>query len=146
MLLGAFGKLRKATFTFVISVRLSVRPHRITLLPLGGFSRNFMPEFFENMSRIFKFPSNLTWITDTSHEDAFSFMTLSRWIILRRRAFSVKVVEKIKTHFLCSTTFFSRKSCRLEDNVEKYCGATHDSARYMLGKQGYTRVHTHGSM
>jgi hypothetical protein len=30
-----------------------------------------------------------------------------------------KIVEKIKTHVLCSTTF-SRKSCLLWDNVEKY--------------------------
>jgi len=33
-----------------------------------------------------------------------------------------KVVEKIKTRILCSITFF-RKSCRLRDNVEKYCAA-----------------------
>jgi hypothetical protein len=32
--------------------------------------------------------------------------------------FQTKVVEKIKTHILCSITFF-RKSCRLWDNVEK---------------------------
>jgi hypothetical protein len=37
--------------------------------------------------------------------------------------FQTKVVEKIKTHILCSITF-SRKSCRLWDNVEKYGGAT----------------------
>jgi hypothetical protein len=33
--------------------------------------------------------------------------------------FQTKVVKKIKTHILCSITFF-RKSCRLWDNVEKY--------------------------
>jgi hypothetical protein len=33
--------------------------------------------------------------------------------------FQTKVVEKIKTYILCSITF-SRKSCRLWDNVEKY--------------------------
>jgi len=31
-----------------------------------------------------------------------------------------KVVEKIKTNIWCSVSFFSRKSCRLWDNVEKY--------------------------
>ena len=36
--------------------------------------------------------------------------------------FQTKVVQKIKTHILCSVTFF-RKSCRLWDNVEKYCTA-----------------------
>ena len=36
--------------------------------------------------------------------------------------FQIKVVKKIKTHILCSITFF-RKSRRLWDNVEKYGGA-----------------------
>ena len=31
--------------------------------------------------------------------------------------FQTKIVEKIKTHILCSVTFF-QKSCRLWDNVE----------------------------
>jgi len=37
--------------------------------------------------------------------------------------FQKKVVEKNETHMLCSTliTFFKKKSCRLQDNVEK-CG------------------------
>jgi len=35
--------------------------------------------------------------------------------------FQLQVVEKIKTHILCSVaSFFFRKSCRLWDNVEKY--------------------------
>jgi len=36
--------------------------------------------------------------------------------------FQIKVVEKIKTHILCSETFF-RKLCSLWDNVEIYCRA-----------------------
>jgi hypothetical protein len=36
--------------------------------------------------------------------------------------FRIKVVEKIKTHILCSVTF-SQKSYCLWDNVEKYCTA-----------------------
>ena len=57
--------------------------------------------------------------------------------------FETKVVQKIKTHILCSVTFFSRKSCRLWDNVERYCRAgqaTDDNmahARCMLGNQRY---------
>jgi hypothetical protein len=34
--------------------------------------------------------------------------------------FQTKFVEKIKTYILYSITFFSRKSWRLWDNVEKY--------------------------
>jgi hypothetical protein len=43
--------------------------------------------------------------------------------------FQTNIVEKMKTHILCSKVFF-RKSCLLRDNVEKYSGArqaTHDN-------------------
>jgi hypothetical protein len=40
--------------------------------------------------------------------------------------FQIKVVQKIKTHILCSVTFY-RKSCRLWDNVEKYGGDREDA-------------------
>ena len=32
---------------------------------------------------------------------------------LEREMFQTKVVQKIKTHILCSVTFFKKKSCRL---------------------------------
>jgi len=35
------------------------------------------------------------------------------------QVFQTKVVQKMKTHILCSITHF-RKSCRFWDNVEKY--------------------------
>ena len=47
-------------------------------------------------------------------------MVISRWILLRMKNISGKVVEKIKTYIICSRTFFSEKSCLLWDNVEKY--------------------------
>ena len=56
--------------------------------------------------------------------------------------FPRKIVEKIKTHILFSGTLF-RKSCRLWDNVEKYCRAgqaTDDSMAHvhcMLDRSGY---------
>jgi hypothetical protein len=37
--------------------------------------------------------------------------------------FHTKVVEVIKTKILGSIFFFFQKSCRLSDNVEKYCRA-----------------------
>jgi hypothetical protein len=40
-------------------------------------------------------------------------------LFLELEMFQTKVVEKIKTHILCSITFF-RNSCCLWDNVEKY--------------------------
>jgi hypothetical protein len=56
--------------------------------------------------------------------------------------FWTKVEEKIKTHILCSVTFF-RKPCHLWGNVDK-CGGTTGATNYvttwrtrMLDKQGY---------
>jgi hypothetical protein len=42
-------------------------------------------------------------------------------VFSEREIFQTKVVEKIKTHILCSVTFF-RISCRLWDNVEEKQG------------------------
>jgi hypothetical protein len=44
------------------------------------------------------------------------------WFFLECEMFQIKVVKKIKTHNLCSVTFF-QKSRHLWDNVEKYGGA-----------------------
>ena len=45
-LLAAFAKLRKATTSFVMSVRPSVRPHVTILFSLNGFSWKFIFEYF----------------------------------------------------------------------------------------------------
>ena len=37
--------------------------------------------------------------------------------------FQTKVIEKIKTHILCSISFFVLKKYRLWDTVEEYCRA-----------------------
>jgi hypothetical protein len=54
--LGAFAKLRKPTISFVMSVRLSVRPHGTTRLPLYGVTRNLIriSGLFENLPRKFE--------------------------------------------------------------------------------------------
>jgi hypothetical protein len=49
-------------------------------------------------------------------------------LVLEWEMFQIKIIEKMKTHILCSITLF-RKSHRLEDNVEKCSGdrgATND--------------------
>jgi hypothetical protein len=77
----------------------------------------------KKLSRNFKSGWNLTRITGTLHEDVFTFMTISRWILLRMRNVLYKTrSKKMKTHLLCSVTF-SRKSCCLWDNLEKCGGA-----------------------
>ena len=49
--LYAFTKLRKATISFVMSVRSSVRPHGTTRLPLDEFSWNLIFECFSKICR-----------------------------------------------------------------------------------------------
>jgi hypothetical protein len=59
----------------------------------------------------------------TLHEaDRYTVLIVSRSVLLTMRSVSDKsCTENQNTQFiLCN---FSRKSCRLEDNVEKYCGA-----------------------
>jgi hypothetical protein len=43
-------------------------------------------------------------------------------VFLEREMFQTKVVQKVKTHILCSI-MFSRKSCCFLDNVKKQCEA-----------------------
>jgi hypothetical protein len=59
LFLGAFAKLRKTTISFVMSVRLSVRPHGTTQPPLAGFSWNLI---FENFRKsVEKIKVSLKW-------------------------------------------------------------------------------------
>ena len=46
------------------------------------------------------------------------------WFFLEWEMLQTKIVEQIKTNILCSITLF-RKSCRLWDNVEKFCRDGH---------------------
>jgi len=59
-----------------------------------------MKLFFENLSRKFKFHSNLTIEMGTLREDLSTFMTVSRWIVLRTRNVSAKIRrENTNTYF-----------------------------------------------
>ena len=54
----------------------------------------------------------------------YGFDHISRSFLLRMKNVSHKSCTKNQnTHFLFSNFFFLRKSCRLWDNVEKYCRA-----------------------
>jgi len=77
--------------------------------------------FFENLSRKFKFLSCVTRMSVTLLEDfcACTYVTISRWIILRTRNVSDKSYrENRNTHFMFAA--FSLKSCSFWDKVEKY--------------------------
>ena len=53
----------------------------------------------------------------SSHEGLFTFMIISRSIIIEWEIFQTKFAEKIKTNIFCSVTF-SQKSCRLWGKVK----------------------------
>jgi hypothetical protein len=121
-------KLRKATVGFIVSVFPSVRPslhspfhpRANSSAPTGRiFMKVYFRVFFENLSRKVKFHQNLVIITGKLHESVCIFL-IPRSVLLKVR--DTEVVEEIKTHILCSVTFF-RIFCRLCDNVEKYCRA-----------------------
>jgi len=110
--------LRKATISFVMSVRLSARNSSV---PTGRIFMKFdIWVFSENLSRKFKFHSNLTRITGTLHEHHYTFLTHVAEYFLVWEMFRTEFADKIKTHILCAIIFFPRKSCLLWDNVEKY--------------------------
>ena len=98
-----------ATISLATSVRLSVRPQGTTWLPMDGLHL-----FSENLSRKFKFHWNATKITGNLHECQFDHISLSS--SSNEKCFRCK--ENQSAHFI-----FLRKSCRLWENVEKYCWA-----------------------
>jgi hypothetical protein len=73
------------------------------------------------------------------------FLTISRSFLLRLRNFSDKICRRNQTtHFVLSKHF--RKSCRLWDNVEKYCTAG-QATDWQFGEcalhAGYLWLRTH---
>jgi hypothetical protein len=104
----------------------------------------------KNVSRKLRCHQNPTRLTGTLHEDISTFMTICRWILFKMINVLDRVVEIIRWHILCRVTF-SRKSCRLWGNVEKYSGAR-EAAGGNTRAQAYasvhapTRVHSHTHM
>ena len=95
--------------------------------------------FCENLCRKSKLYRNLTRITDTLHEEQYTCLILSRWILLRMgNALHKSCRENQNTRFVFIMFFFFRKLCRLWNNFKKCCRAgqaTDDNkahAHYML--------------
>ena len=132
-LFGPFAKYEKATVTFVTSVRPSVCQHGTAWLALDGFWWKF---FF----RLFRKP--VEKITDTLHEDVFTFMTISCWFLLRMRNVSNKICrENQNAYFMFNNVL--RKSC-LSWECRKIWSQRGQKWRHnmahtlcMLDKQGY---------
>jgi len=89
-----------------------------------GFHRTYFRDFdlwvfFENLSRKFQFYKKLTRITSILHEDQYTFLIISRSILLRIRSVSYKSCRENQNTCVIFNNVF-RKLCRLWDNVEKY--------------------------
>jgi hypothetical protein len=61
------------------------------------------------MFRKFKFHLNTTRITDNLHDDVHTLEEFLAQLFLEQEIFYTRVLEKIKTHILCSVTFFLPK-------------------------------------
>jgi hypothetical protein len=115
---GAFAKLRKPTISFVMSVRLSVRPHGTTRLDWTNFHEIWCFNIFLNLSRKLKFGQNLIRVTSTLREDKSTLVIVCRRILLRNRNDSDKRCTGSRKKYFVS--FLFRKSCRLWDYMETY--------------------------
>ena len=67
---------------------------------------------------------------------SFTFVTISRWILLRMRNISNKVVEKIKIHILCRVTFFRKGRIRVALWIRK-------ATRVQTHANGLAPTHAH---
>jgi hypothetical protein len=110
--LGAFAKLWNATFSFGMFVLPSTHPSARPLAwnksaPIGRIFMQFDTWlFFKNLSRNFKFHSNLTNIKvrdKNTSEHLWSYIVhfFLEWVTLQ-----TKDIEKIKTHFNNNNFFF----------------------------------------
>ena len=133
-----------------MSVRLSTSvpllSHGTVRLPIHGFSWNLIFDYASKMCRenssFFKSWQELRLIYMKTTCILLSYLAafFSDWEMCQ-----TKVVEKIKTHILCSVIPF-KKSCLLWDNVEEYSRAGHATdgnmahAHSMVGNKGYRHV------
>ena len=113
---GMFAKIAKCSYQ-LHHVCLSVHMEQ-----LGSAGQSFMKfdlrVLSENLSRKFKFHWNPKRVTGTLHKDRYTFLIISRWILLEWEMFQTKVVDQIWTHFAFSN--FLQMVCRLCGNAEKY--------------------------
>jgi hypothetical protein len=97
--------MRKVAISFFMSVSPSVRPSAWNNSAPGSSEISFLSISLKSVEKI-----QLSLTSDknkgTLHENQYTFMIISRLMLLRN------VSDKIKGHILYSTNF-SRKSCRL---------------------------------
>ena len=83
--------------------------------------------FLKNLSTKFKFYCNPARITDTLHEDVFTFMTISRWILLKVRNVSNQCCRgNQNTHFVFNNVLQNRAVYEI---MSKKPGGAREAAR-----------------
>jgi hypothetical protein len=92
--------------------------------------------FFQNLSGKFKLHFNRLRIRGTLPETNVHCWSYLAQFFLEWEIFQTEFVNKIKTHILCSITYF-RKSCRLWDNVKKYSRAGQATDYYILRRMRF---------
>jgi hypothetical protein len=106
-----FGRDRKTakkeTVSFFISVRPSLRAEQLGCHWVDFHEILCSSSFRKSVKKVY------VSLKCTSHEGQYTYLIISRSVLLKTRKFSNKVVEKTKTHIFCSLTVFFLKLCRL---------------------------------
>ena len=111
MFLGAFAKFRKANMSFVvISDCRSVRLLLVRLEQLGSHWTDSHEIWCVDLPKIRREKSSfikLTGITDTLHEDQYTFFIISRsFLLITRKVLDKSCRGNQNTHFMFSNFFF----------------------------------------
>ena len=116
--LGAFAKLRKATISF-----MSVRPCMSVRMEPGSHWTDFDEIWYLRLFRKSVEKTQVSLQSDNNnghiHKDVFTFMTTSRWILLRMRNVSNKSCRKNQNTCFMFSGFFPENRA-VWDNVEQY--------------------------
>jgi hypothetical protein len=102
--------------------------------------------FFENLSRKFKSHQNMTPRTDTLHEDRYTFVIVSRSVLLKMRNVPDKSCrENLNTHFVFGNFFFyeNRAVCEIMWKNVVQPDRPHITVWRMRIAEGYLRLQTH---
>jgi len=111
---SAFAYLRKATISFVMSLRLS--PCLSDCLSAWNnsapteriFTKVYICTFFENLSRKIQVSLKRDKNTNTLNEDQHTFLTISHKFLLRMRSVSDKICRDNQNSHFVSVTLSSK--------------------------------------
>jgi hypothetical protein len=100
----SFAKLQKREISYTMYVRPSVRTNQLDSLWTDFHEVWYLSIFRKAVGEI-QFHQNRTRTTGILHEDAYTFFIISRSTLLSLRNV-LSVLEKIKTHIVCSFNYF----------------------------------------